>query len=62
MWISNYYSHIRRKQRTNKIALHLQEGENHTEEDMNIQIIDRLLSILGNQEESTTKLKRAEGF
>ena len=29
---------------------------------MNIQITDRLLSILGNQEESTIKLKRAEGF
>ena len=29
---------------------------------MNIQIIDRLLSILGNQEESTIKLKRVEGF
>ena len=53
---------IRRKQGTNKIAIHLQEVENHTEEDMNIQIIDRLLSILGNQEESTTKLKRLEGF
>ena len=29
---------------------------------MNIQIIDRLLTILGNQGESTTKLKRVEGF
>ena len=29
---------------------------------MNIQIIDRLLSISGNQEESTIKLKRLEGF
>ena len=29
---------------------------------MNIQIIDRLLSIPGNQEESTIKLKRVEGF
>ena len=29
---------------------------------MNIQIIDRLLSILENKEESTTKLKRVEGF
>ena len=28
---------------------------------MDIQINDRLLSIPGNQEESTTKLKRAEG-
>ena len=61
-WISNYYSHIRRKRRTNKIAIHFQEAENHTEEDMDIQIIDRLLTIPGNQEESTTKLKRVEGF
>ena len=60
--ISNYYSHIRKKRRTNKIAIHFQEAENHTEEDMNIQIIDQLLSILGNQEESTIKLKRVEGF
>ena len=60
--ISNYYSHIRKKRRTNKIAIHFQEAENHTEEDMNIQIIDRLLSIPGNQEESTIKLKRVEGF
>ena len=29
---------------------------------MNIQIIDRLLSIPGNQEESIIKLKRVEGF
>ena len=29
---------------------------------MNIQIIDQLQSILGNQEESTIKLKRVEGF
>ena len=29
---------------------------------MNIQIIDPLLSVLGNQEESTIKLKRVEGF
>ena len=29
---------------------------------MNIQISDQLLSILGNQEESTIKLKRIEGF
>ena len=29
---------------------------------MNIQIIDRLLSIPGNQGESTIKLKRVEGF
>ena len=29
---------------------------------MNIQIIDRLLSIPGNQEESTIKLKRVEEF
>ena len=60
--ISNYYSHIRKKRRTNKIAIHFQGAENHTEEDMNVQIIDRLLSIPGNQEESTTKLKRVEGF
>ena len=60
--ISNYYSHIRKKRRTNKIAIQFQEAEDHTEEDMNIQIIDRLLSIPGNQEESTIKLKRAEGF
>ena len=60
--ISNYYSHIRKKRRTNKIAIHFQEAENHTEEDINIQIIDRLLSIPGNQEESTIKLKRVEGF
>ena len=38
--ISNYYSHIRKKRRTNKIAIHFQEAENYTEEDMNIQIID----------------------
>ena len=38
--ISNYYSHIRKNRRTNKIAIHFQEAENHTEEDMNIQIID----------------------
>ena len=50
------------KRRTNKIVIHFQEAENHTEEDMNIQIIDRLLSIPGNQEESTIKLKRVEGF
>ena len=55
--ISNYYSYIRKKRRTNKIAIHFQEAENHTEEDMNNQIIDRLLSIPGNQEESTIKLK-----
>ena len=60
--ISNYYSDIRRKRRTNKISVHFQEAENHTEEDTNIQIIDRLLSIPGNQEESTTKLMRVEGF
>ena len=48
--------------RTNKIAIHFQEAENHTEEDMNIQIIDQLLSIPGNQEESTIKLKRVKGF
>ena len=60
--ISNYYSHISKKRRTNKIAIHFQEAENHTEEDMNIQIIDRLLSIPGNQEESTIKLKRVEAF
>ena len=35
------------KRRTNNIAIHFQEAENHTEEDMNIQIIDRLLSIWG---------------
>ena len=29
---------------------------------MNIQLIDRLLSIPGNQEENTIKLKRVEGF
>ena len=29
-----------KKRRTNKIAIHFQEAENHTEEDMNIQIID----------------------
>ena len=61
-WISNYYRHIRRKRRTNKIAIHFQEAENHTEEDINIQITDRLLGIQGNLEESTTKLKRVEGF
>ena len=60
--ISNYYSHMRRRRRTNKIAIHFQEADNHTEEDMNIEIIDRLVSIPGNQEESTTKLKRVEGF
>ena len=51
-----------KKRRRNKIAIHFQEAENHTEEDMNIQLIDRLLSIPGNQEESTIKLKRVEGF
>ena len=45
--ISNYYSHIRKKRRTNKIAIQFQEAENHTEEDMNIKIIDRLLSNWG---------------
>ena len=29
---------------------------------MNIQIIDRLLNIPGNQKESTIKLKRIKGF
>ena len=52
----------KKKRRTNKIAIHFQEAKNHTEEDMNIQIIDQLLSISGNQEESTIKLKRVEGF
>ena len=51
----------KKKRRTNKIAIHFQEAENHTEEDMNIQIIDRLLSIPG-KEESTIRLKRVEGF
>ena len=49
-----------KKRRTNKIAIHFQEAQNHTEED--IQIIDKLLSIPGNQEESTIKLKQVEGF
>ena len=40
----------KKKWRTNKIAIHFQEAKNHTEEDMNIQIIDRLLSIPWNQE------------
>ena len=52
----------KKKRRTNKIAIHFQEATNHTEEDINIQIIDQLLSIPGNQEESTIKLKRVEGF
>ena len=52
----------KKKTEKNKITIHFQEAENHTEEDMNIQIIDRLLSIPGNQEESTIKLKRVEGF
>ena len=30
----------KKKRRTNKIAIHFQEAENHTEEDMNTQIID----------------------
>ena len=41
----------KKKPRTNKIAIHFQEAENHTEEDMNIQIIDQLLSIPGNPDE-----------
>ena len=60
--ISNYYGDIGRKRRTNKIAIHFQETENHTEEEIDNQIIDRLLTIPGNQEESITKLKRVEGF
>ena len=36
---------IKEKRKTNKIAIHFQEPESNTEEDMNIQIIDRLLSI-----------------
>ena len=52
----------KKKRRTNKIAIHFQEAENHTEGDVHIQIFDRLLSIPGNQEESTIKLKKVEGF
>ena len=52
----------KKKRRTNKIAIGFQEAENHTEGDMNIQIIDRLLSIPGNQQESTIKRKRVERF
>ena len=60
--ISNYYSDIGRKRRTNEIAIHFEEAENHTEEEIDIQIIDRLLTVPGNQEESITKLRRVEGF
>ena len=60
--ISNYYSHIKKKKRTNKFSLHFQEKQNHTAEDMDIQIIDKLLSIPKDPKELTLKLKRVEGF
>ena len=43
--ISNYYSQIKKKKRTNKISIHSQESQIHTAEDMDIQIIDKLLII-----------------
>ena len=62
--ISNYYSYIRKKKRTNKISIHFKENQNHTAEDMDIQIIDKLLTIPRpkNPKELTLKLKRVEGF
>ena len=60
--ISNYYSHIKKKKRTNKISIHFQESQNHTAEDMDIQIIDKLLTIPKDPKELTLKLKRVEGF
>ena len=60
--ISNYYSHIKKKKRTNKISIHFQENQNHTAEDMDIQIIDKLLTIPKDPKELTLKLKRVEGF
>ena len=60
--ISNYYSYIRKKKRTNKISIHFQENQNHTAEDMDIQIIDKLLTIPKDPKELTLKLKRVEGF
>ena len=60
--ISNHYSHIRRKRRTSKAAIHFQEINGHSEEDMEIQIIDRLLTVPSSQEETTLKLKRVQGF
>ena len=40
--VSNYYSHIKKKKRTNKISIHFQEfdNQNHTAEDMDIQIVN----------------------
>ena len=43
--ISNYYSHIKKKKRTNKISIHFQENQTHTAEDMDIQTINKLLTI-----------------
>ena len=60
--ISNYYSHIKKKKRTNKISIHFQENQNHTAEDMDIQIIDKLLTIPKDPKELILKLKRVEGF
>ena len=60
--ISNYYSHIKKKKRTNKISIHFQENQNHTAEDMDIQIIDKLLTVPKDPKELTLKLKRVEGF
>ena len=50
------------KKRTNKISIHFQENQNHTAEDMDIHIIDKLLTIPKDPKELTLKLKRVEGF
>ena len=56
--ISNYYSHIKKKKRTNKISIHFQENKNHTAEDMDIQIIDKLLMTPKDPKELTKRPKR----
>ena len=53
---------FKKKKRTNKISIHFQENQNHTAEDMDIQIIDKLLTIPKDPKELTLKLKRVEGF
>ena len=42
--------------------MHSQENKNHIAEDMDIQIIDKLLTIPKDPKELTLKLKRVEGF
>ena len=60
--ISNYYSHIRKKKRANKISIHFQGNQNHTAENMDIQIIDKLLTIPKDPKKLTLKSKKVEGF